>query len=152
MEQSAEQWRFYLDTSDPLERAPSIGPRTAERFEAIGIRTVSEFLNADPVTMATQLNRRRINADTIRLWQQQTVLACRIPWLRGHDAQILVACGITEPERLAKMDANDLWRTVEPFTKTSQCRRIVRNGKAPDLEEINSWIQWAQHARRLHAA
>jgi uncharacterized protein YhaN len=152
LEQDAGTWRFYLNTSDPIEEAPSIGPRTAERFAALGIETVADFLAADPDSTAARLKRRRISAATIRQWQQQAILACRIPLLRGHDAQILVACGITDPETLAKMDAGQLWTIVEPFVETTECKRIVRNGKAPDFEEVYHWIQWSRHARQLRAA
>jgi hypothetical protein len=152
MEQSQEPQRFYLNTGDSIEQAPSIGPRMAERFEAIGIVTVADFLNADADSLAERLNRRRIGADTIRLWQLQTTLACRIPWLRGHDAQILVACGIHDVESLAKMDSARLWKIVQPFIATVECKRIIRNGKSPDLEEIKDWIQWARNARHLQAA
>ena len=103
MEQSRERQRFYLNTNDSIEQAPSIGPRMAERFEAIGIVTVADFLKADAASMADQLNRRRVGTDTIRLWQLQTTLACRTPWLRGHDAQILVACGVDDVEVLAAL-------------------------------------------------
>ncbi len=152
MEQSGETWRFYLNTADSIEAAPSIGPRMAERFEEIGIMTVADFLAADAETMATRLNRRRLTVETIRSWQLQTTLACRIPWLRGHDAQILVACGIEDVESLAAMEADELWKIVRPFIDTKQCKRIIRNGKSPDLEEVHSWIQWARNARRLQAA
>jgi DNA repair exonuclease SbcCD ATPase subunit len=152
MEQSGETWRFYLNRADSIEAAPSIGPRMAERFEEIGIMTVADFLSADAETMAAQLDRSRVTAETVRAWQQQTTLACRIPWLRGHDAQILVACGIEDVESLAAMDADELWKTVRPFVATKQCKRIIRNGKAPDLEEVQDWIQWARNARLLRAA
>lgn len=154
MPQSSEpsDWKFYLDTSDSLVDAPSIGPRTAERFEEIGIVTVADFLNCNPQRAAERLGHRRITAETIQTWQQQAVLACRIPQLRGHDAQILVACGVTSPELLAKMNANELWRQVAPFVKTSEGKRIIRNGRDPDLAEVSAWIEWSQHARSLVAA
>jgi nucleotidyltransferase/DNA polymerase involved in DNA repair len=152
MDQGKENWKFHLGTADPIEDAPSIGPRTAERFEAVGINTVADFLQADPEAIAKQLDYRRINADLLRRWQQQTTLACRIPQLRGHDAQILVACGITDPEALAKMDAQALWDKVGPLVKSNEGKRIIRNGKAPDFEEVYRWIQWAGHARELRAA
>ena len=65
---------------------------------------------------------------------------------------ILVACGITDPEALATTKAADLWTKVRPFAETSEGKRIIRNGKAPDFDEVNDWIQWARHARKLQAA
>jgi RecG-like helicase len=152
LDRDADSLRFYLNTADPIESAPSIGPRTAERLERIGIRTVADFLRADPEATAERLRNRHIKADTIRQWQQQTILVCRVPQLRGHDAQILVACGIHDPEKLAAIEPSVLWRRVEPFSETNEGKRFIRNGKAPDLEEVRSWIAFAAQARPLRAA
>ena len=96
--------KFYLEQSDALEAAPSIGPKTAERFIKIGVETVGDFLVQTAESMAPKINYKRISVDVIRQWQQQARLVCRIPNLRGHDAQLLVACGITEPEDVAGMN------------------------------------------------
>ena len=152
MEQGETPLRFYLELTDPIEQAPSIGPRTAERLTAIGVRTVADFLQADPAATAARLKRRSVDAQVIRIWQQQATLVCRVPWLRGHDAQILVACGVTDPEILAKLDAGSLWKTVQPFVQSDEAKRMLRNSKTPDLEEVTQWIQWAGHARSLRAA
>jgi hypothetical protein len=46
LDRHTEPLRFYLSTSDPIEQAPSIGPKTAERLQRIGILTVADFLRA----------------------------------------------------------------------------------------------------------
>lgn len=152
MEQGETPVRFYLELTDPIEQAPSIGPRTAERLTAIGVRTVADFLQADPAATAARLKRRSVDAQVIRIWQQQAVLVCRVPWLRGRDAQILVACGVTDAEILAKLDAGSLWKSIQPFSESAEAKRMLRNSKTPDLEEVTQWIQWASHARTLRAA
>jgi hypothetical protein len=152
METSDTPVKFHLELSDPVERAPSIGPRAAERLAVIGIRTVAELLQADPAATAARLKRRHVDADVLRSWQQQSILVCRVPWLRGHDAQLLVACGVTDPEALAKLDAQTLLQTVQPFAESAAGQRILRNGKTPDLEEVAHWIAWAGRARTLRAA
>ena len=144
--------RFYLDADDPVVDAPTIGPKTAERLHAVGIRTVKDLIDSDAATLAAKIDYKRITADDIRSWQQQSIMACRIPQIRGHDAQILVACGVTDPARLASMSASELWGIVQPFTKTPECKRIVRNGKYPDLEEIQDWITWAGSERTMQTA
>ena len=144
--------RFYLNLDDAVVDAPSIGPRTAEHLHAIGIHTVRDLLDADAETIAEKLDNRRMSADTIRQWQAQASLACRIPQLRGHDAQILVACGVTQPDRLAAMSDEELWALVKPFIRTNEGKRIIRSGKAPDIDEIRDWIAWARKARALQAA
>jgi predicted flap endonuclease-1-like 5' DNA nuclease len=152
MEANAAPKKFYLESSDTIEQAPSIGPRMAERLQAVGVRTVADLLDADPAATAARLKRRGVDADVIRTWQQQAALVCRVPWLRGHDAQILVACGVTDPEMLAKLDAAAFWKKVQPLAASAEGKRILRTSKAPDLEEVTQWIQWAGQARTVRAA
>jgi hypothetical protein len=143
--------RFYLDLDRPVVDAPSIGPKTAERLKTVGIHLVGDLLRANPEQTAAQLAYRRIKGDTIRLWQHQARLVCQIPQLRGHDAQILVACGVTEAAALAAMDPRQLDDVVSPFVESKEGQRLVRSSKKPDLEEITDWISWASQARPLAA-
>lgn len=144
--------KFYLNLTDDLEAAPSIGPKTAERFEAIGVISVADFLRQTAESMATRLNYKRLSADVLRTWQHQTRLVCRIPNLRGHDAQLLVACDVTEPDELAAMDPRSLFQVIGPFSDTKEGLKIIRSGKKPDLAEVTDWIDWAGHTRSLQAA
>ena len=118
----------------------------------VRIVTVKDLLEADSEAAAGELNHRRIKPKTIREWQAQAVMVCRIPELRGHDAQILVACDVTSPEELAEYHPNDLFAKVAPFVETSEGERIIRNGKKPDLEEVTFWIDCAKKSRSLKAA
>ena len=144
--------RFYLDLNDHIEAAPSIGPKTAERFEKIGVSTVADFLKQTAESMSTKLNYKRITAEVVRQWQHQARLVCRIPNLRGHDAQLLVACDFTEPEKVATMQPKQLLDVIGPFSDTKEGLKIIRNGKKPDLAEITDWISWAGSMRSLQAA
>ena len=98
--------KFYLELASPVVDAPSIGPSMATKLEAHGILTVDQLLAADAEHLADKLDHRRIDAETIVAWQEQARLVCRIPNLRGHDAQLLVACDITSPEALSRMNAD----------------------------------------------
>ncbi|MCA9197425.1 MAG: DUF4332 domain-containing protein [Planctomycetales bacterium] len=147
-----ETLRFYLEPSDPIVDAPSIGPKTADRFQTIGVTTVSEFLEMDASYMAERIDYRRITADMIREWQLQTRLVCQVPNLRGHDAQILVGCNVTSAELLAQQNEHELHKSVKRFCSTADGKRILRNGKQPDLTEITAWIRWAHSMRQLQAA
>ncbi|MCH2178295.1 MAG: DUF4332 domain-containing protein [Mariniblastus sp.] len=144
--------KFHLDLHDHVQAAPSIGPKTAERFQNVGVSTISEFLDRDAKSMAQEINHKRISASLIQTWQNQTILVCRIPNLRGHDAQLLVACGITAPEMLTDMSPEKLFDIVEPFSETKAGLKIIRSGKKPDLAEIANWIQWSNKNRLLNAA
>ncbi|QEG21085.1 DUF4332 domain-containing protein [Mariniblastus fucicola] len=144
--------RFYLDLTDHIEAAPSIGPKTGSRFEAIGVHTIADFLKITAESLAEKLNYKRLSAKVIRQYQNQTRLVCRIPNLRGHDAQLLVGCGIFEAEELASMRPETLFAKIAPFSDTKEGLKIIRNGKKPDLAEVTDWISFAQHNRSLQAA
>lgn len=146
------QWVFHLDLNDDLERAPSIGPKMAERFARLGIQTVEQFLASDPEELAELLDHRRVNARTLISWQHQARLVCRIPNLRGHDAQLLVACDIVDPETLLATNVEDLFSIVIPFSETDEGKKILRSSKAPDRDEILDWITWARRHRPLQVA
>ena len=148
----SEKLRFYLELTDHIEAAPSIGPRTAERFEAIEVSTIADFLKMTAESLAEKLNYKRLNAKLLRQWQHQARLVCRIPNLRGHDAQLLVGCGIIEAEEIASMRPESLFDLIGPFSDTKEGMKIIRNGKKPDMNEVTDWIRFAQHNRSLRAA
>jgi hypothetical protein len=149
---TADELRFYLQRESPIVDAPSIGDRMTKRLNAVGVYTVDDLINADPETLAAELGHRRIDADTIAAWQQQATLVCRIPMLRGHDAQLLVAAEITTAEEVAASDADELFSLIDPISRSSEGKRIIRGGKLPDLNEIKDWIGFAQQNRDLMAA
>ena len=149
---SSIKLKFYLDLNDHIEAAPSIGPKSSERFEKIGIHTVEDFLKQTAESVSAKLNYKRMTAKVILDWQNQARLICRIPNLRGHDAQLLVACGYTDPEAIATMQPSTLFATIGPFSETKEGLKIIRNGKKPDLDEITDWITWAGHTRSIKAA
>ena len=144
--------RFYLERGDDVVDAPSIGPRMAERLNKIGVVTVDDLLNADAADIAESLNHRRIETDTVIQWQQQTTLVCRVPMLRGHDAQFLVAAGVTTAEDLAKCEAAELFELVDAVAQSTEGKRIARGGALPDLVEVSQWIECATQHRPLRAA
>jgi len=144
--------RFFLSRTSDVVQAPSIGPKTAEILHGAGVRTIEELLNVAPERIAEKLNQKRLTADIIRRWQVQAQLVCRIPELRGHDAQILAACGISTPESLASRTPAELLAAIKPFLETAEGRRVLRNQNGPDLQEVTEWIQWAANARPLRAA
>jgi predicted flap endonuclease-1-like 5' DNA nuclease len=151
-ESEVHELRFYLQRDAPVVDAPSIGERMEERLQAIGIYTVEDLLNADTEEVASELDHRRVDADTVLQWQQQTTLVCCVPMLRGHDAQLLVAAEVLTPEDLANCDAEDLFGIIEPIALSNEGKRILRGGKLPDLDEVTDWINFAQHTRELRAA
>jgi hypothetical protein len=150
--ESTADMRFHLHRQDAVVDAPSIGPRLAERLAAFGIHSVDDLLSSDAESVAAQLNLRNVDADTVLAWQQQTTLCCRIPMLRGHDAQLLVAAEITTPEELAGYAPEDLFEIIDPIAQSADGKRILRGSKLPDLAEVTDWIRFASHHRDLQAA
>ena len=144
--------QFYLQLEDPVEAAPSIGPKTADRLAKVGIRSVADLLAADPESTAEELDVRHIRADLISAWQHQSRLVCRIPQLHGFGAQLLVACGYTEPEQISAADAETVAVKIAEFSETKKGQRILRNGSAPSRAIIDEWIASAAQTRPLEAA
>ena len=144
--------RFFLSRTSDVVQAPSIGPKTAEILHGAGVRTIEELLNVPAERIAEKLNQKRLTAEVVRRWQVQAQLVCRIPELRGHDAQILAACGISTPEALASRTPAELLAIMKPFLESAEGRRVLRSQSGPDLEEVAEWIQWAANARPLRAA
>lgn len=143
---------FYLNLDDPLEKAPSIGAKMAERFDEIGINQVHQFLGANCEEMARKLKVRRLDLKTLDEWQRQARLVCRVPNLRGHDAQLLVACDIDTPEAMLGHSPAELLAKVTPIAKSKEGQRILRSSPAPDLAEIQDWLAWAKQHRLLQVA
>ncbi len=144
--------RFYLEREMPVEKAPSIGAKTAAILEKHGIKTVGDLLAADPEKLETLVNERHIDGLTILTWQMQADLCCTVPNLRGHDAQFLTACGISNRDELARAQPEALLKKVEAFVATSAGERILRGGERPDLKEVTDWIAWAGQTAQAKAA
>jgi len=145
-------WRFYLDMDSPIVDAPSIGPKTAERLKTIGVSKVRQLLNQPAREIAGRMRNSRITEEIVRAWQQQSALMCQVPELRGHDVQLLVACGFTDPQSVAAMTPIELLSIVEPLATSKEGQRLLRSSKTPDLDEITEWIECARHSRIIKAA
>ncbi|MEO1498707.1 MAG: DUF4332 domain-containing protein [Planctomycetota bacterium] len=148
----AKSLRFYLNTTDEVEAAPSIGPKRAARLTEVGVVTVQHLLDADPTETAERLDDSRVDASRIVAWQHQASLVCRVPGLRGHDAQVLVGSGFTTPEEIATMKPSELFEFVDAYCDTSDGQRALRGSARPDLEEVGGWIAASRQRRVLGAA
>ncbi|MEM9352050.1 MAG: DUF4332 domain-containing protein [Planctomycetota bacterium] len=144
--------KFYLSLDSDVEDGPSIGPKTAEKLAAVGVRTVADLLNADPASVADELDVSHIRAAQLVDWQHQARLVCRVPNLRGTGAQLLVACGFTKAEQIASAEPESFVRKIAAFCRSKPGERILRGSKAPAPERIAGWIKNAAAARSLEAA
>jgi predicted flap endonuclease-1-like 5' DNA nuclease len=144
--------QFYLNRHSDVADAPSIGPQAAKQLATVGIRTVSDLLNANPASTAAELELSHVTASVFADWQMQARLMCQIPDLRGYGAQILVASGFTSPEQIAGTKASDLIRKVQAICQSKQGQRILRNSEVPSPAKIKRWSENAAHRRPLEAA
>ncbi len=131
---------FALAANAPVEDAPSIGPKTARRLEAVGVHTVGDLLALSPEEGQERLGVRHISAQTIRDWQAQALLACTVPGLRSREAQALVACGVREAGDLQFLDAAQLSDAIGHWAQTTDGKRAWGEAPAPTPEDVLKWI------------
>jgi hypothetical protein len=126
-----------------LVHAPSIGPKTAARFTAIGIHTVGEFLSTPAQDLASRLLTYWITDTTVSQWQSQAQLMCEVPGLNARDAQLLAGSGQSSAAELALCDPAPLHAQVSKFAATSTGRRYLRGAAPPSLSDVQNWIRQA---------
>ncbi|MCE3014749.1 MAG: DUF4332 domain-containing protein [Pirellula sp.] len=148
----ASQWKFYLDIDSPVVDAPSIGPKMATKLAEIDIHSIADLINCHPESAADRLAERNVSAETIADWQKQALLVCRVPNLRGHDAQIIVGTGLSTAEELANSTPEAFYEKVMQYASSRAGVRILRGAVPPDRKEVNEWIHWAQNCRAVRAA
>jgi predicted flap endonuclease-1-like 5' DNA nuclease len=144
--------RCSLKEDAPVEKAPSIGPKTARRLEAVGVRTIADLLAASPDAKQQEIGVRHISAQTIRDWQAQALLACTIPGLKSREAQALVACGVRDGDDLAAADAEHLVEGIARWGLSEEGARAWGAAPAPTVDDIATWIERAKRAAQESVA
>ncbi len=144
--------RFYLTLDSPIVDAPSIGPKTSRMLNRAGVQTVAHLLQRGAAELAENIADRSVTAETIVGWQQQSRLMCAIAELRGHDAQLLVACGFTSVEAVAEATVSEIEAKIVPFAATKPGQRMLRTSAAPDRDEIAQWVAFVREQRHSRAA
>lgn len=135
-----------ITLASPIVDAPSIGPKTAARFERIGITNISQFLGSSPEQMVAQLRVRWIGVEQIADWQAQTRLMMSLPMLRVRDAQLLVGAGVRAIYTLGNLRPDQLHGKVLRYASTPAGKRSLRGATSPSVDEVASWIQDAKSA------
>lgn len=144
--------RRYLTLDADIVDAPSIGPKMAERFYAVGLNRVSDLLSADPERACDALAIKQLTPELFKIWQSQAQLCCDIPGLRGHDAQILVACGYRTADAVANADHAELTKAAIGIVSSPAGQRVLRGSNPPDAEEVAFWIKSARSEQTRAAA
>lgn len=135
-----------LSETAPVVQAPSIGPKTAKRLEAVGVRTVADLLAMNAEEGEQQIDVRHISAQVIRDWQTQALLACTVPGLKSREAQALVACGVGSVEDLSRLDAVQLCDAVANWGLSEEGQRAWGSAPAPNEDDVATWIERARRA------
>lgn len=135
-----------LNERAPVVQAPSIGPKTAKRLEAVGVKTIADLLAMNADEGESKIDTRHISAQVIRDWQAQALLACSVPGLRSREAQALVACGVNTPEELIEMDATELCDGVARWGLSDEGQRAWGSAPAPTEDDVATWIARAKRA------
>ncbi|CAN0355264.1 unnamed protein product, partial [Hapterophycus canaliculatus] len=137
---------FFLTVDSPIDTAPSIDAVAAQRLRRIGISHITHLMNQDSNRLADTLGLAGVDAKTIRRWQSECRLMCRVPQLRAFDARVLVGCGISDPAKLAAIHPTDLLDRVKTFLATERGQQILLSGTSYELSRITSWIASANHS------
>jgi hypothetical protein len=136
----ATQPQVRLRVEAPLVDAPSIGNKTADRFAAIGIHTVGDFLSAKPEQLAAKLATRWITVATLNAWRCQTILMCQLPEMLACETQLLVGCGFPTADSIAKTSSDQLLVAIQTYAATYSGRRYLRGAAVPDRDRVETWI------------
>ncbi|MFN5275101.1 MAG: DUF4332 domain-containing protein [Planctomycetota bacterium] len=145
-------WKFYLDLASPVVDAPTIGPKMAQKLESIRVKTIGDLLAGDSGDIAAAIGEKAVTADTVETWKSQSMLVCRVPNLRGQDAQLLVAAGYRTAESIAEASGDSLYEAIARVASSKQGLRYLRGGNPPDRDRVVSWIEWSKHSRMVKAA
>lgn len=151
-ETGTREKQFYLALDDDVERAPSIGAKTAARLNAAGIRTVRDLLDADPQDLAGRVRARFITAQRLTDWQAQARLVCSVPWLRGTHAQLLVGAGYGTAEAIAAAEPSAVCAAILTFAATRDGQSVLRSGPPPEMDRVLRWVENAAFAEPERAA
>ncbi len=138
--------KFTLNEGAPVVQAPSIGPKTAKRLEAVGVKTIADLLALNADEGEQQIDARHISAKVIRDWQAQALLACTVPGMKSREAQALVACGIQDSHELAESDAAHLCEGVAQWGLSDEGQRAWGTAPAPTADDVATWIERAKRA------
>ncbi|WLD14828.1 DUF4332 domain-containing protein [Planctellipticum variicoloris] len=133
-----------LSHASPIDQSPGIASKPAGQLLQAGIKTVGDLLTADPQALLKKVGQRFLDAGTVRQWQLQAELQCRVPGLTGQAVQLLVGSGVESAEDLATSDAETLFELVTTLAATSAGERMLRDDAPPTLADVERWIDAAQ--------
>ena len=136
--------RTQLQLGSPIVDAPAIGPKTAARFEAIGLSTIENLLSNDADRIASELDTKWITARLVSQWQSQAKLACQIERLSAAGAGLLVMAGIETSNDLARRDPSEIYLLLQTAAESAEGKRLLRDQSPPPLKTVQRWVEAAR--------
>ncbi len=135
--------QFCLHESDSIDDAPSVDAEIAGALRRIGILCVADLLHTAAFDIGEKLSSHgvHIGTDKVRVWQAESLLSCHVPHLRQYDAQVLVACGITDPDLLRRAEPSELYHRVKVLRETAAGRALLDSGSAFEIQRLTNWIE-----------
>jgi predicted flap endonuclease-1-like 5' DNA nuclease len=129
-----------LKSVDNPEDIKGIGPALGKELRELGITSVGEFLNTDPVVIGEKTRVSNEMAENL----QATAQLMMVPGLDDDDAELLIDCGVKSRKQLADQDLITLSRKINDLAKIYIAQQKLSKEKAPTIEEISAWIRMAK--------
>ncbi|MEM1419119.1 MAG: DUF4332 domain-containing protein [Pseudomonadota bacterium] len=123
--------------------APSIGPKTAAKLNALGLYKVRDLLDCNPADVADALNYFRTTEDVVAKWRDQARLLTEIPRLRQSHAVMLVHAGYRTLADIRTADPSALTKALAVAAESEEMQRQLRNPNGPEPDVVSGWIDAA---------
>ncbi|MFZ7137622.1 MAG: DUF4332 domain-containing protein [archaeon] len=129
-----------LKSVDNPEDIKGIGPTLGKELRELGITSVGEFLNTDPVVIGDKTRVSHEMAENL----QATAQLMMVPGLDADDAELLIGCGVKSRKQLADQDLITLSRKINDIAQIYIAQQKLSKENAPTIEEISAWIRMAK--------
>jgi len=114
-----------------------IGPRLGEELRAMGIKSVSELITADPATIA---EKTRVSQEMAKRLQA-TAQLLMVPGVDKNDAELLKEAEVFTIRELAEQDPIQLSGKIREIAKTYVKQGKITEDEKPTIEEVLSWVK-----------
>jgi len=129
-----------LKSVDNPEDIKGIGPTLGKELRELGITSVGEFLNTDPMVIGEKTRVSNEMAENL----QATAQLMMVPGVDAEDAELLIECNVKSRKQLADQDLIALSRKINDIAKIYIAQQKLSKEKAPTIEEISAWIRMAK--------
>jgi predicted flap endonuclease-1-like 5' DNA nuclease len=128
-----------------ISEIEEIGPKIAEKFGEIGIKTTEALLEmgASPKGRRKIAEMSALPESSILTWVNKADLF-RVKGIGSEYSDLLEEAGVDTVVELAQRDPEHLFQTI---MATNEQRKLVR--RVPSESQIATWVQEAKHLPRM---